>query len=77
MTVAVRHDQPRVSCRRSRRPNDRPERPYIKRNIDATRRAWNLHDVSSKRFDYKTNLDQEALAANSNTIDNARLWDVG
>lgn len=53
------------------------ERPYIKRNIDATRRAWNLDGVKAERFDYKTNLDAEALRANSGTIDNARLWDVG
>lgn len=52
------------------------ERPFIKRNIDATRAAWNLAGVKAERFDYKTNLDADALAANANTIDNARLWDV-
>ncbi len=53
------------------------ERPYIKRNIDATREAWNLDGVRAQRFDYKTDLDREDLAANAGTIDNARLWDVG
>jgi uncharacterized protein len=51
------------------------ERPYIERNIDATRKAFNLGNVSIKDFPASENLDQEAIAANGPTIENIRLWD--
>ena len=53
------------------------ERKYIKRNIVATRDAFNLdkEKVAVKQFDYGTDLDLDDLAANEQTIGNARLWD--
>jgi uncharacterized membrane protein (UPF0182 family) len=53
------------------------ERPYISRNIAATRTAFNLDDkhVKATRFDYQNNLTTADLASDSQTISNARLWD--
>src|SRR6478736_8700839 len=53
------------------------ERPYISRNISATRSAFQLDDqhVKSTRFDYKNNLTGQDLQDDSQTISNARLWD--
>ncbi len=54
------------------------EKPYIARNIEATRAAFGLvegEDITSTPFDYRTNLNQQDLVDNSQTIDNARLWD--
>ncbi|HWD47535.1 MAG TPA: UPF0182 family protein [Actinomycetota bacterium] len=51
------------------------ERPYIERNIDATRKAFNLNNVSTKDFPASEDLDQEAIDANGPTIENIRLWD--
>src|SRR6478609_1064453 len=53
------------------------ERPYISRNISATRSAFGLDDkhVRSERFDYRNNLTTADLTNDSQTISNARLWD--
>jgi uncharacterized membrane protein (UPF0182 family) len=53
------------------------ERPYIRRNITATRDAFGLDDkhVKSTRFDYKNNLTAADLENDRQTISNARLWD--
>lgn len=51
------------------------EKPYISRNIHATRDAFNLDKVAVKNFDYKTDLTLNDLEADSQTIGNARLWD--
>lgn len=54
------------------------EKPYIARNIEATRAAFGLvakSEIASTQFDYRTNLTLDDLNANSQTIDNARLWD--
>jgi uncharacterized membrane protein (UPF0182 family) len=53
------------------------ERPYIARNIAATRKALNIDDahVTVKNFAYGTDLDAGALDDNSATIRNVRLWD--
>jgi uncharacterized membrane protein (UPF0182 family) len=50
------------------------ERPYIDRNIRATRDAFDLSSVKSQSFPY-TRLQQQVAAANAQTIANARLWD--
>jgi uncharacterized membrane protein (UPF0182 family) len=51
------------------------ERPYIARNIQATRDAYNLSKVQPKNFDYTPDLTGDVVADNKTTIDNARLWD--
>ena len=51
------------------------EEPYIERNIDATRKAFNLDVVDVQQFDFKADLDVETVTQNLVTINNARLWD--
>jgi uncharacterized membrane protein (UPF0182 family) len=51
------------------------ERPYIDRNIRATRAAFNLGDTRVNDFNYNENLQGSDLNANSETIRNVRLWD--
>lgn len=51
------------------------ERPYIKRNIDATRAAFQLKDTQVTDFPYKNDLNATGLAQNEGTIRNIRLWD--
>jgi uncharacterized protein len=58
------------------KPNElAQERPYIGRNIGATRAAFNLQDVGVQSFSYTPNLDPTVVDTNRPTIDNARLWD--
>src|SRR4051794_15658340 len=57
-------------------PNElQKERPYIERNIEATREAFNLDDVGVENFPYKENLNTQSIVNNATTIQNARLWD--
>lgn len=57
-------------------PNElRKEAPYIADNIKLTRQAYGLDDVQQQSFDVKNQLDGAAIARNSGTIDNIRLWD--
>jgi uncharacterized membrane protein (UPF0182 family) len=51
------------------------ERPYIDRNIRATRAAYNLGETRVNDFDYNENLQASDLNANAETIRNIRLWD--
>ncbi|MFO7591998.1 MAG: UPF0182 family protein [Acidimicrobiia bacterium] len=51
------------------------ERPFIRRNIAATRTAFDLASVNVKNFDFESDLQPEVVEANLATIDNARLWD--
>jgi len=51
------------------------ERPYIDRNIRATRDAFNLSKVQPHRFRFTTDLAPATVDANRSTIENARLWD--
>lgn len=51
------------------------EKPYIARNIAATRAAYNLGDVAPRDFVAAADLDQTDLADNAQTIQNVRLWD--
>jgi uncharacterized membrane protein (UPF0182 family) len=53
------------------------EKPYIARNITATRAAFGVDDkhVKATRFDYKNDLTGQDLEDDSQTISNARLWD--
>ena len=51
------------------------ERPYIQRNIDATRTAMGLDNVQSVAYPATTNLTASELSANGDTLANVRLWD--
>jgi uncharacterized protein len=51
------------------------ERPYIARNIQATRAAYNLGNVQINPFNFNTNLTGQGLVDNAQTIRNVRLWD--
>jgi uncharacterized membrane protein (UPF0182 family) len=51
------------------------ERPYIKHNIDATRQAYGLQNISVQQFSDDGKLDATALRDNSQTVQNVRLWD--
>jgi uncharacterized protein len=51
------------------------ERPYIQRNIDATRKAFDVGDAAIKPFAAAGNLTPKDVAANRQTVDNIRLWD--
>ena len=54
---------------------NRKERPYIARNIAATRQAYAIDAVEEKSFSYSENLTSADLTANAETIRNVRLWD--
>jgi hypothetical protein len=51
------------------------ERPYIQRNIDATRKAFALNDVDSRGFAAAGNLTPKDIQDNRQTVENIRLWD--
>lgn len=51
------------------------ETPYIKRNIAMTRTAFGLNDIEVKPFSASGSLTATAIAADSTTVDNVRLWD--
>ncbi|MEA3019155.1 MAG: uncharacterized protein QOI47_679 [Actinomycetota bacterium] len=51
------------------------ERPYIARNIVATRAAMNLSTVGSTQFAADNNLTAADLKADADTVRNIRLWD--
>ena len=51
------------------------ERPYIQRNIGATRTAIGITGVKSSPYAATSNLTPTQLSANSDTLANVRLWD--
>lgn len=51
------------------------EKPYIARNIKATRAALGIGDVAVSPYSYTDTLSSDDLAANQETIRNVRLWD--
>jgi uncharacterized membrane protein (UPF0182 family) len=51
------------------------ERPYIQRNINATRAAMGITDVKSVPYPASSTLNASTLSANSDTLNNVRLWD--
>ena len=52
------------------------ERPYLAREIAATRFAFGLDDVEEGRFPATENLTAARVSANAATIDNVRLWET-
>ena len=60
------------------KPNEfASERPYIRRNIEATRQAFDLAGIAVENFDYTPDLEPATVETNLPTLDNARLWDPG
>ena len=51
------------------------EAPFIKRNIDLTREAYNLRQITVKPFSAEQGLNFQSLQDNRGTISNIRLWD--
>jgi uncharacterized membrane protein (UPF0182 family) len=51
------------------------ERPYIQRNIDATRQAFGLDRIQTRPFEDGAALSADDISANRSTVDNIRLWD--
>ncbi|MGH9179868.1 MAG: UPF0182 family protein [Acidimicrobiales bacterium] len=51
------------------------ERPYIERNIEATRAAFGIAGVEETNFAYDEQLTADDLTRNAETIRNVRLWD--
>ncbi len=51
------------------------EAPYIERNIEMTRRAFGLSDVSGKRFPAAETLTADDVRESRATLGNVRLWD--
>lgn len=59
-------------------PNEKQfEKPYIQNNIELTRKAFNLEDITTKAFDVKNDLKKEDISANQKTIDNIRINSTG
>jgi uncharacterized membrane protein (UPF0182 family) len=58
------------------KPNElAQERPYIGRNIAATRAAFKLNNVNVSPFNFTSDLNPSVVDTNRGTIENARLWD--
>lgn len=51
------------------------EAPYIERNIAMTRKAFKIDDVTVRAFPAEESLTASAVAGDSDTIKNVRLWD--
>ena len=51
------------------------ERPYIQRNIDLTREAYDLGRITVKPFPAEQDLTFQSLEKDSGTVNNIRLWD--
>ena len=51
------------------------ERPYIQRNINATRAAMGITHVASVPYPASSTLTATQLSANGDTLGNVRLWD--
>lgn len=51
------------------------ERPYIQRNIDATRAAMGITRVVSTPYPASSTVSANELSANGDTLGNVRLWD--
>ena len=51
------------------------ERPYIAYNIELTRQAYGLNQVSEREFPAETTIEAVDSAHNQATLENIRLWD--
>jgi uncharacterized membrane protein (UPF0182 family) len=58
------------------KPNEsQKERPYIARNITATRDAFDLNKINAQTFNPQNTLSASIVAQNEATIRNVRVWD--
>ena len=56
------------------KPNEKEfEKPYIQNNINFTRKAFNVADITTTPFNVKNDLKQEDISNNRQTIDNIRI----
>ena len=51
------------------------ERPYIERNLTATKDAFGLQDVTARNYPALRTLSEEQILANEGMLQNVRLWD--
>jgi uncharacterized membrane protein (UPF0182 family) len=51
------------------------ETPYLKNNIDFTRKAFQFDRIEEKQYPALTDLTQDDISKDQQTIDNIRLWD--
>jgi uncharacterized membrane protein (UPF0182 family) len=51
------------------------ETPYLKHNIEFTRRAFQLDQIKEKTYPALADLTLDDIARNQETIDNIRIWD--
>ena len=59
-------------------PNEQnKEQPYIRHNIDATRRAYALDRVQEHELSGDAELTPQDIVDNTGTVENVRLWDHG
>jgi uncharacterized membrane protein (UPF0182 family) len=73
--IAVRA-YPSVVHRFSVAPNElEREAPYLRNNIEATRKAYGLDSVQERELPGGRALSAEDIANNRETVDNIRLWD--
>ncbi len=76
MAIALGIIWPAMQQRFEVEPNELvKERTYIQRNIDMTRRAYGLDEVDERPFPAKAFVTAQEIDANSDTIENIRLWD--
>ncbi len=51
------------------------ETPYLKNNIESTRKAYRLDTIQETSYPVLADLTSEVIARNQDTIQNVRLWD--
>ncbi|MDQ2689065.1 MAG: UPF0182 family protein, partial [Chloroflexota bacterium] len=51
------------------------ERPYLRNHLDATRAAFDLDGIETRRFTGEQELSREVFENDEATIENLRLWD--
>jgi hypothetical protein len=77
-SIAVGGIYPALVQRLAVQPDEvNKEAPFVENNIEFTRDAYGLASVEVAEFAASPNLTPEALAVNSPTIQNIRLWDPG
>jgi uncharacterized membrane protein (UPF0182 family) len=76
VAVVVGGIYPQLVQRFQVQPNESArERPYIERNIAATREALNIDGVETRQYTPKTDVGDVSLEGASDTVRNIRLWD--
>ncbi len=59
-------------------PNEKQlEKPYIQNNINFTRKAFNIEDITTKAFNVKNDLKKDDISNNQETVDNIRINSTG